>query len=182
MSIPGVIVAYIWGRNSLQARWSRQTTLPLHKSKSTLHSLKGWKKGNDDVKLNKFLSMFKALSVNIPLVEALLEMPGYAKFMKNLVTKMQTTDFKMVEVSHHCSAIMSSNLAVEKEDSNTFNMPWTIRVFQFAKALCDIGASTNLMLVATFKQLGWVLQHHHDEISNGWPVHQKVGWEPLMCW
>ena len=45
------------------------------------------KKRNEDVKFQNFLSVFKALSINLPLVEALLEMSGYEKFMKVLVTK-----------------------------------------------------------------------------------------------
>ncbi|XP_015165388.1 uncharacterized protein [Solanum tuberosum] len=47
------------------------------------------KKKNEDEKFKKFLSVFKTLSINLPLVEALLEMPGYAKFMKELVTKKE---------------------------------------------------------------------------------------------
>jgi len=51
------------------------------------------KKKNEDVKFKKFLSVYKTLSINLPLVEALLEMPGYAKFMKELVTKKSSLDF-----------------------------------------------------------------------------------------
>ena len=42
------------------------------------------KKKKEDEKFKFFLSVFKSLSINIPLVEALLEMSGYAKFMKEL--------------------------------------------------------------------------------------------------
>lgn len=36
------------------------------------------KKKEDDTKFKKFLSKFSNLSVNIPLMEALMEMPSYA--------------------------------------------------------------------------------------------------------
>ncbi|XP_049381255.1 uncharacterized protein LOC125845765 [Solanum stenotomum] len=81
------------------------------------------KKRNEDDKLKKFLSVFNTLSINLPLVEALFEMLGYAKFMKEL-------------------------------DPGAFTIPCTIGMLQFSKALCNLGASINLMLYAVFKQLG----------------------------
>ncbi|XP_049406234.1 uncharacterized protein LOC125869865 [Solanum stenotomum] len=62
--------------------------------------------------------------------------------------------FETVEVSHSCRAIMTSNVVVKKVDLGTFTIPCTIGIFQFAKALCDLGASINLMTYAIFKQLG----------------------------
>lgn len=67
----------------------------------------------EDVKFKKFLSMFKTLSMNIPLIDVLLEMSEYAKLIKDLVTKIRSMNSKMVEVSHHCSEIMSSNMVVK---------------------------------------------------------------------
>ncbi|KAK4707474.1 hypothetical protein R3W88_032966 [Solanum pinnatisectum] len=87
------------------------------------------------------------MSINLPFVEGLLEMPGYSKFMKELVTKKRSIDFKTVEVSHSCSAIMTSNIVVvKKADSGAFTIPCTIGIFQFAKSLCDLGANINLIL------------------------------------
>lgn len=42
------------------------------------------KKKVGDGKFPKFINMIRHLSVNIPYVEALEKMPGYAKFMKDL--------------------------------------------------------------------------------------------------
>ena len=44
-------------------------------------------KKTEDGKYRHFIKMLKQLSINVPLVEALEQMPGYAKFMKDLVTK-----------------------------------------------------------------------------------------------
>ncbi|XP_049378071.1 uncharacterized protein LOC125842812 [Solanum stenotomum] len=112
------------------------------------------KKKNDDEKFKKFLSVFKTLSINLPLVEALLEMSGYAKFMKELVTKKKIIDFETIEVSHSCSAIMTKELIKKREDPGAFTIPYTIDMLQFAKALCDLGASINLMPYEIYKQLG----------------------------
>ncbi|XP_049345416.1 uncharacterized protein LOC125809927 [Solanum verrucosum] len=81
-------------------------------------------------------------------------MPGYAKVMKELVTRKRSLDLDTIEVSHSCSAIMTNEKIKEKEDPEAFIIPCTIGMLQFAKALCDLGASINLMPYAIYKQLG----------------------------
>ncbi|XP_055835196.1 uncharacterized protein LOC129903681 [Solanum dulcamara] len=98
----------------------------------------------------KFISMLKEILVNIPLVEALEQMPSYAKFMKDLVTKKRTVSFVPADNLHQCSAISTRSLVEKKEDSGAF----TIGAFNFSRALCDLGASINSMLLAIYKQLG----------------------------
>ncbi|KAH0633404.1 hypothetical protein KY284_036190 [Solanum tuberosum] len=112
------------------------------------------KKKNEDEKFMKFLSVFKTLSINFPLVEALLEMSGYEKFMKELVTKKLSMDLKTIEVCHNCSAIMTSDMIIKKEDPGAFTIPCTIGMLKFSRVLCDLGVSINLMPYAIFKQLG----------------------------
>lgn len=55
---------------------------------------------------------------------------------------------------HHCSAIATRSLVEKKEDPGTFTIPCTIGAFDFARALCDLGASVNLMPLAIYRQLG----------------------------
>ena len=51
-------------------------------------------KKTEDGKYRLFITMLKQLSINVPLVEALEQMPGYAKFMKDLVTKKKIGHFR----------------------------------------------------------------------------------------
>jgi len=44
-------------------------------------------KKTEDGKYRRLITMLKKLFINVPLVEALDQMPGYAKFMKYLVAK-----------------------------------------------------------------------------------------------
>ncbi|XP_060182917.1 uncharacterized protein LOC132612853 [Lycium barbarum] len=108
----------------------------------------------DDGKFLKFIERLKGLSINIPLVEALEQMSGYAKFMKDLVTKRRHASFEMVGVTHHCRSIVTKALVQKKEDPGAFTIPCTIEMYKFAKALCDLGASINLMSLAIFNKLG----------------------------
>ncbi|XP_070040027.1 uncharacterized protein [Nicotiana tomentosiformis] len=80
-------------------------------------------------------------------------MPGYAKFMKDLVTKKQSMNSETIKVTHQVSAIVH-RMAPKLEDRFAFTIPCTIRSAEFAKALCDLGASTNLMPYLVFKTLG----------------------------
>ena len=48
----------------------------------------------EDGKYRRFITMLKQLSINVPLVEDLEQMPGYAKFMKDMVTKKRSVTFK----------------------------------------------------------------------------------------
>ncbi|XP_070056763.1 uncharacterized protein [Nicotiana tomentosiformis] len=70
------------------------------------------------------------------LVEALEQMPGYAKFMKDLVTKKQSMKFETIK------------------DPSVYTILCTIGSADISKALCDLGASINLMPYSVFKTLG----------------------------
>ena len=72
-------------------------------------------KKTEDGKYRRFITMLKQLSINVPLVEALEQMPGYAKFMKDLVTKKRSVTFKDDERLQHCSAIATRSLVQKKK-------------------------------------------------------------------
>ncbi|KAK4726946.1 hypothetical protein R3W88_031863 [Solanum pinnatisectum] len=98
--------------------------------------------------------MLKQLFINVPLIEALEQMPRYAKFMKDLVTKKRAVRFENEERLQHCSAIDTRSLVLKKEDPGAFTIPCTIIILHFAKSLCDLGASINLMPLSIYKKLG----------------------------
>ncbi|XP_070023138.1 uncharacterized protein [Nicotiana sylvestris] len=56
-------------------------------------------------------------------------------------------------MTHQISAIVHS-MAPKLEDPGAFTIPCTIWSANFAKALCDLGASINLMPYSIFKTLG----------------------------
>ena len=53
-------------------------------------------KKTEDGKYRRFITMLKQLSINVPLVEALEQMPGYAKFMKDLITRKDRSLLRMM--------------------------------------------------------------------------------------
>ena len=90
--------------------------------------------------------MLKQLSINVPLVEALEKMPGYAKFMKDLVTKKRSVTFEDDDRMKHCSAIATRSLVQKKEYRGAFSIPCTIGSLHFVKALCDLESRINLQI------------------------------------
>lgn len=66
--------------------------------------------------------MLKELTENNPLVEPLEQMPGYIKFIKNLVTKKQTVSFELMDNVHHCSTIAFRSLVEKKKDPEAFTI------------------------------------------------------------
>ncbi|XP_070035498.1 uncharacterized protein [Nicotiana tomentosiformis] len=109
-------------------------------------------KQNNENQFNKFINMMKSLSINVPLVKALEQMPGYAKFMKDLVTKKMSMNCETIKMTNQVSAIVHS-MDPKLEDPGAFTIPCTIGSANFAKALCDLGASINLMPYFVFKTL-----------------------------
>ena len=98
-------------------------------------------KKTKDGKYRLFITMLKQLSINVPLIEALKQMLGYAKLMKDMVTKKGSVIFEDDNRMQHCSAIATRSLVQKKEDSVAFTIPCTIGLLHFEKPLCDLGES-----------------------------------------
>ncbi|XP_070052248.1 uncharacterized protein [Nicotiana tomentosiformis] len=79
-------------------------------------------KQNSENQLKRFIHMMKRLSINVPLVEALEQMSGYAKFMKDLVTKKRSMNCETINIKHQVSAIVHS-MAPKLEDPGAFTIP-----------------------------------------------------------
>ncbi|XP_070023294.1 uncharacterized protein [Nicotiana sylvestris] len=92
--------------------------------------------------------------VNIPFVEAFQEMPGFAKYLKDLIIKNKSTKNEVVNVTHRVSSIIVTSTVQKKEDAGAFTITCTIGAHDFARSLCDNGASINLMLLAIYKKIG----------------------------
>ena len=88
----------------------------------------------EDGKDRRFITMLKQLSINVPLVEALEHMPGYAKFMKDLVTKKRSVTFEDDDRMQHCSAIAIRSL-VQKKRYKCVHYSLYSRVITFCESI-----------------------------------------------
>ncbi|XP_008227222.1 PREDICTED: uncharacterized protein LOC103326759 [Prunus mume] len=93
--------------------------------------------------------------MNIPFADALEQMPSYAKFMKDFISKKRKLgEYEIVKLSEECSAILQRKLPPNLKDPGSFTIPCTIGTTYFEKALCDLGSSVNLMPSFVAKHIG----------------------------
>ncbi|XP_059288419.1 uncharacterized protein LOC132041744 [Lycium ferocissimum] len=98
-------------------------------------------KKKEDAKFKKFYDQLKQLSLNFPFLEAVKEMSGFAKYLKDLPTKKKTVRHETVSLTHTVSSIISTTIVQKKGDPGAFTIPYSVGHHDFARALCDNGAS-----------------------------------------
>ncbi|PHT48550.1 Translocase of chloroplast 34, chloroplastic [Capsicum baccatum] len=85
------------------------------------------------------------LTINVPLVEVLEQIPGYAKFMKDLLTKKRAASYEPAHDIHHCSAIATRSLVQKKADPD------------FVILDCEVDFEVPIILGCPFLATGSVL-------------------------
>ncbi|CAN6542459.1 unnamed protein product [Malus baccata var. baccata] len=92
------------------------------------------------------LETFRKVQVNIPLLDAIKQVPRYAKFLKELCTTRKRISTKeVVKVGENVSAILQCKLPPKCKDPGSFTIPCVIGNTRFESAMLDLGASINVM-------------------------------------
>ena len=79
-------------------------------------------------------------------MEVLQEMPNYAKYLKDIVTRRKKIgEYETVATIEGCMEILHNKASPKQKDPGSFNIPCTIGNQFVGEALCDLGASINLM-------------------------------------
>ncbi|XP_068336534.1 uncharacterized protein [Pyrus communis] len=108
-----------------------------------------------DQQLTDFMKTLAKVQINLPLIEAIKNIPSYAKFLKDVCTKKKKlVDFEKVFLIEQCSAVLLQKLPPKKKDLGSFTISCTIGNSDFKRALIDFGASIILMPFSVFQQLG----------------------------
>ncbi|XP_020201932.1 uncharacterized protein LOC109787777 [Cajanus cajan] len=112
-------------------------------------------KKDKERQFTRFLDIIKRLQINMPFVEALEQMPSYARFMKELLTKKRKlSEDETVELEAGCSVIIQKSLPQKSRDPGSFTLTVTIGNLSVGKALLDLGASINLMPLSMLQRIG----------------------------
>ena len=81
-------------------------------------------------------------------------MPNYAKFLKEILNKKRKIAKEgIVNLTATYSAIIQQKLPAKMKDLGSFTIPYSIGKYEFKKALCDSGASINLMPLSVVQRL-----------------------------
>jgi hypothetical protein len=106
-------------------------------------------------KLEDILEVFKQVQINIPFLDAIQQIPSYAKFLKDLVTvKRKTNVPKKAFLTEQVSSILQCKLPIKYKDLGCPTITCMIGVSQIERALLDLGASVNLLPYSVYVQLG----------------------------
>ncbi|XP_058216900.1 uncharacterized protein LOC131327784 [Rhododendron vialii] len=101
------------------------------------------------------LNVFKKVNVNIPLMDAIKQIPYYAKFLKDLCTqKRKLNVHKKVLLTEQVSQIFQTGLAPKYKDPGCPTIAITIGGKRVEQALLDLGASVNLLPYSVYQELG----------------------------
>ncbi|KAM2983113.1 hypothetical protein FF2_009082 [Malus domestica] len=101
---------------------------------------------NKDESEKDILETFRKVQVNIPLLEAIKQVPKYAKFLKELcTTKRRMSNKEVVKVSENVSAVLQRKLPTKCKNPGSFMIPSVIGNTRFENAMLDLGASINVM-------------------------------------
>jgi len=105
--------------------------------------------------LARFLDIFKKLEITLPFGEALQQMPLYAKFFKDMLTKKNRyIHSDRIVVEGNCSVVIQRILPPKHKDPGVVTIPCSISEVAVGKALIHLGASINLMPLSMCQRLG----------------------------
>ena len=81
-------------------------------------------------------------------------MPNYAKFLKDILSKNKKSDEEgIMSLTGTCSAVIQKSLPAKMKVPGSFTIPCSIGKYEFKEALCDSGASINLMPLLVVQRL-----------------------------
>uniref|UniRef100_A0A151UGF4 Retrovirus-related Pol polyprotein from transposon opus n=1 Tax=Cajanus cajan TaxID=3821 RepID=A0A151UGF4_CAJCA len=105
----------------------------------------------------EILESFKKVEVNIPLLDAIKQIPRYAKFLKDLCThKRKLKGNERISMGRNVSALIGKSVPHIPEkckDPGTFCVPCIIGNNKFENAMLDLGASINVLYLSIFNSL-----------------------------
>jgi hypothetical protein len=103
---------------------------------------------------SKIFETFKQVRINIPLLDAIKQVPSYAKFLKDLCTvKKKLNVKKKAFLAEQVSVILQNNNALKYKDPGCPIISCFIGEHKIERALLDLGASLNLLPYSVFQSL-----------------------------
>jgi len=103
---------------------------------------------------SEIFEIFKQVRINIPLLDAIKQVPSYAKFLKDLCTvKRKLNVKKKVFLAEQVSVILQSNNALKYKDPGCPTISCFIGEHKIERALLDLRASVNLLPYSVFQSL-----------------------------
>ncbi|XP_027173018.1 uncharacterized protein LOC113772584 [Coffea eugenioides] len=105
-------------------------------------------------KEKEILEVFRKVEINIPLLDAIKQVPKYAKFLRDLcVNRRRLRGDERVIVGENVSAVLQRKLPPKCGDPGMFTIPCRIGNTVIRRAMLDLGASINVMPKSIYASL-----------------------------
>nr|GEV87812.1 reverse transcriptase domain-containing protein [Tanacetum cinerariifolium] len=109
-----------------------------------------------EAQYGKFLDMIRVVQINVPLIDVLVGMPNYGKFLMELISnKHDIEQISAAFLSDESSAIIQNKVPPKLGDLGSFLIPCNFNKSFSCTALADLGASINLMPYSLYAKLSF---------------------------
>ena len=116
------------------------------------HRLRTPKKVNNHYEIYE---LFKQVKLNIPLLDAIKQIPSYVKFLKDLCTvKRKLGVNKEAFMTEQSISLIRNNLPPKYKDPGSPTISIVVGNSKLGHALVDLGASVNLLPYSVYVELG----------------------------
>jgi hypothetical protein len=108
-------------------------------------------------KFQEMMEIFKQVQINIPIIDAIRQIPSYAKFLKDLCTqkcRMRTRSPEKILLTEQVSSLIQHTVPTKIKDPGAPTISCIIGHHAIEKALLDLGAGVNLLPFSVYTQLG----------------------------
>ncbi|KAK1430664.1 hypothetical protein QVD17_13567 [Tagetes erecta] len=96
---------------------------------------------------------FKQVKINLPLLDAIKQIPSYAKYLKDLCTQKRHNKLpKKLDLTAHVSAVLSGSLPPKLKDPGAPLISIQVGDFKINRALLDLGASVSILPGSLYDQ------------------------------
>ncbi|XP_042027369.1 uncharacterized protein LOC121774589 [Salvia splendens] len=99
-----------------------------------------------------FMEIFGKLEINLPLLEA-LKLPRFSRSIKDFIARKAKADGKIVIGESVSAVIQKKRLPLKRTDPRMFTLPIIIGDVNIEHAMCDLGASINVLPFSIYKKL-----------------------------
>ncbi|XP_057463829.1 uncharacterized protein LOC130753671 [Actinidia eriantha] len=104
---------------------------------------------------SEIYDVFKQVRINIPMLDAIKQIPSYAKFLKELCTVKRNLHVKETAMMNESqSAILQCKSVPKYKDPGCPTISCIIGGCKIDRALLDLGSSVNLLPYSVYKDLG----------------------------
>ncbi|GAV87914.1 hypothetical protein CFOL_v3_31338 [Cephalotus follicularis] len=108
--------------------------------------------------MDEMIELFKQVQINLPLLDAVQQLPTNAKFLKDFCTtkrKLKTHFPKTIHLTEQVSIVLCNKLPPKPKDPGAPLISCNIGNFQIERALLDLGANVNILPSSVYDHFGF---------------------------